>query len=67
MPCQLISDPNTQSVKEYGWEQGDWRKAVDAAVLERGVEEWKDGVRAGRKLDVYGRVKTSAVRVWWNH
>ena len=22
------------------------------------MEEWKDGVRAGRKLDVYGQVKT---------
>ena len=37
---------------------GGWRKAGEAAVLERGVEEWKDGERSGRKLDVCGQVKT---------
>ena len=37
--------------------EGEWQKKVREEVEKRAVQEWKDGVRRGKKLDVYLRIK----------
>ena len=34
-----------------------WQRVVGEVVLERAVEEWRNGVRAGKKLGPYVRVE----------
>ena len=48
-----------QKLEEWkgGGNERDWRAEVRKAVFGKALEDWKDAVRAGKKLDLFALLK----------
>ena len=58
--AQLLAEYSLQQKLEE-WQGGgterDWRAEVRKAVFGKALEDWKDAVRAGKKLDLFALLK----------
>ena len=37
--------------------EGEWNILINKAMYEKMIETWRDGVRAGKKLTIYSKIK----------